>query len=63
MGYIKPGKIQQEMDVLKFYLTDNGVLYVIEGSICQMLMLYADNLDFQVASWLAVVNKQITYIL
>ena len=63
MGYIKPGKIQQEMDVLKFYLMDNGVLYVIEGSICKMLMLYADNLDFQVVSWLAVVNKQITYIL
>ena len=50
MGYINPGKIQQEMDVLKFYLMDNGVLYVIESSICKMLMLYADNLDFQVAS-------------
>ena len=51
MGYIKPGKVQQEMDVLKFYLMDDGVLYVIEDLICKMLMLYADNLDFQVATY------------
>ena len=48
MGYIKPGKVQQEMDVLKFYLMDNGVLYVIVNLIYKMLMLYVDNLDFQV---------------
>ena len=50
MEDIKLGRIQQEMDVLKFCLMDNGVLFVIEGLICKMLMLYADNLDFQVAS-------------